>query len=513
MKTFRKLLTYFFIVFSLAACKKDFLAEDPYTFYSADGLYSSVSGANSVLNGAYNAIAGYDLFSAGYNNLLAPSSLGFITNQTVAVGLNSLEINPSTQWISQVWFQSYFSIARVNDILAKLPPSQIDQNAKNNILGQAYFLRGMLYFNLVRLWGGVPLRLQPTNASNLNEPRAHRDSVYAQIIRDLKMAEELLPLRAQQTVGRPNKYAANSLLGKVYIQLAGNNPSSPNWQLAKDEFLKVVNSNTYSLVPKFGDLWDNTKENTSESIFEVQFSSQTAGQWTIMFGPQNASITPSASTGQPFGRLRVNKEIYNDHNATYPNDPRIQLSYLDSSYTNKVNGAAVLVYPLNTTSQGWPYLIKWNDPAFVSNNSNRNFIYLRYADVLLSLAEAENEINGPANAYQYVNQVLTRARNSITPAAAQPANWSGMTKEQFRDRIMLERRFELIGEMHMWYDIRRRGLDYFYSVIDHHNTNPNFSTGYDVVVTKNERSILLPIPADEMNTNLALTNTDQNPGY
>ncbi|WP_310391843.1 RagB/SusD family nutrient uptake outer membrane protein [Hymenobacter sp.] len=505
------------LLLTLASCDKEFLEEEPYTFYSVE-LYNTPTGANSVLNAAYASASNFNLFGGAYPQLLETSGLGCLTNQQATNALNTLELVPGIVFIGTVWGRSYEVIARTNDIIANVQESSFDEPVKNNILGQAYFLRGMMYFNLVRLYGGVPLRTEPTTQENTNIPRATTEQVYQQIIADLNQAATLLPEPAGQAIDRPHKYAAPALLGKVYIALAGNDPASPNWQLAKTELLKVVSSGAYILLPRFADLWDVTRENSREAIFEVQFSAVQGtplGQLTTLFNPTNSYLTPLANPpfGQPFARIRVNKEIYDDHRTRYPGDPRFPTTF-QSTFANRTNpNTRTLVYPDNLTTQGWPYMIKFTDPGFVSNQGNHNLIYLRYADVLLSLAEAENEINGPAGAYQYVNQVLARARTSATPAATQPANFAGLTKDQFRERILLERQYELFGEMHMWYDVRRKGTDYYLRAIRKHNNNPTFAVGFDFRMSENLRTMLLPLPENELNANTALTPADQNPGY
>ena len=131
------------------------------------------------------------------------------------------------------------------------------------------------------------------------------------------------------------------------------------------------------------------------------------------------------------------------------------------------------------------------------------------------LAEIENELNGPTNAYQYVNLVLTRARNSATPAATQPANWSVMTQTQFRDRIMKERQFELLSEGQDWFDARRRGFTYFLNnTIIPHNTHPTINVGNsDYLYPTSDRAMLLPILNREIANNNNMSPSDQNPGY
>ena len=130
------------------------------------------------------------------------------------------------------------------------------------------------------------------------------------------------------------------------------------------------------------------------------------------------------------------------------------------------------------------------------------------------LAEIENELNGPANAYQYVNEVLARARNTENGPAAQPADYAGMTQDQFRERIMMERQYELLAEGHTWFDVRRRGYEYFLQhVIYPHNESPNFHQSTDFVYPVTVKNMLLPIPSDEISGNYEITQADQNPGY
>lgn len=517
MKLIYKIALLFFMIIAIAGCKRSFLDEQPFSFYSQE-IYTNPAGANAALNGAYAAAANFNFFGGAYPQMLSVTGLEFRTILTNHVSLNTLDLVPGSAFIGQMWDRGFETINRCNGVIkfvGEAPLSTVPD--KNNIVGQAYFLRSVVYFNLVRLYGKLPLHLEPVDQSNINLPMTGLDSIYNTIISDLKNAEQLLPEPARQAVGRPHKFAAPALLGKVYITLAGNDPASPYWQNAKNELLKVKTSNSYSLLPKFADLWDVTKENSIESIFEIQYSAERGtalGQHTALFMPTNTIYSPLALSGQPFARIRFNKEMYEDHLARYTaSDPRFNSIYLGGNIRNRANTGNIVVYPLNKTNQGWPYNFKFNDPAFISDQGNHNYIYLRYADVLLMLAETENEINGPGNAYQYVNEVLSRARTSVTPASAQPASFSNMSKDEFRTRIMLERRYELAGEMHQWYDIRRRGYDYYLSVIRNHNNNPNFAVGFDFKALEHPKTMLLPIPDTEINRNTALSLKDQNPGY
>jgi len=506
------------VVIINTSCNKT-LQEQPYSFVSSDELYNTDEGAKAAIIGCHGTAADFAGFGAGYPSLINIASGGFYTTQGPAQDLNTLTFGPSTLFLTgnSPWDQFYQAIGVANDIIDKLPKGKASDSVKTQVLGEAYFMRGMLYFNLVRMFGGVPLRTKPASQDDIHLPRANKDSVYSLIISDFDKAKVMMPLPAQQIKGRPNRYAANALLGKVYITRAGNDNTSPFWQKAKDELMVVYNSNAYSLEKSSTKLFDINNENCVESIYEVQYTITGAqnSQFTNYYCPNNSTYTPLAQNG-PFGRNRCNKEIYDRHKATYATDPRIDANYIYGSYTKNGSTVTTKVYPANKNGEGFPYLKMYVDPNYVATRSNRNFIYLRYADVLLMLAECENELNGPANAYQYVNKVLTRARDKNgdgTVIATTPASWSGMTQNDFRDRIMLERRFELIGECHLWYDVRRRGEAELFKLLTEHNTNPNFNPSFDVTYPLASRLMLFPIPATEINANTMISPADQNPGY
>lgn len=517
-------IKFFTLIIAVAAvissCKKGFLEEKPYSFVSSDALYSTDAGLDAAVNGCYSIMADYGGYGAGYLTWMTVGSGGYWTSQAPNNDMNTLTHTASNLWLvnNSPWDQFYSAIKVANDIIANAPGGGASQAAKDKAVGEAHFMRGMLYFNLVRMFGGVPLRTLPPTQDDVNLPRATKDEVYALIIADLEKAKAMMPATPQ--TGRPSKWAASALLGKVYLTLAGNQTATqtPNWQKAKDELITVVTNGGYVLQPSFANLFAANNENTKESIIEIQYtiSGGPQGQFTNFFAPSGSTLTPLATNG-PFGRNRVNKDIFDRHRTQYPGDPRVDVSYVYGSYTRNAGGTTNIYPTVNNAAQGWPYIKKYIDPAYVATFSNRNFIYLRYADVLLMLAEAENEINGPASAYQYVNQVLGRARASVSPAAASPADWSGMTQDQFRDRIMRERRYELIGECHLWHDVRRRGAAGLKAFFIEHNTHTTFNAAADKTYPTDDATVnkllLMPIPEKEINANTMIGPQDQNPGY
>lgn len=509
------------ICFCSTSCKKEFLAEVPFSFLSDDAIYNTDAGLEAAVNGCYGIMADYGGYGAGYLTWMTVGSGGYYTTQATNSDMNTLTHGPSNLWLvnNSPWDNFYSAIKVANDIIVKAPRGAASAAARDKAVGEAHFMRGMLYFNLVRMFGGVPLHLNPPTQDQVNLPRSTRDEVYAQVIADLEKAKQMMT--STPITGRPSKYAATALLGKVYLTLAGNTAGSPYWQKAKTELLDVVNNGGYVLQKSFASLFSGAMENTKESIIEIQYTigGGPNGQFCNFFMPNQSTLTPNATNG-PFGRNRINKDIFDRHRTQYPTDPRIDVTYVYGSFT-RIAGGVTSIYPtVNNATQGWPYMKKYIDPAYVSNFSNRNFIYLRYADVLLMLAEVENEISGPANAYQYVNRVLSRARDRNgdgTQLATTPADWSGMTQDEFRNRIMRERRYELIGECHLYHDVRRRGTQYLKSFLTEHNTHSTFNATADKRYPVDDASVsklmLMPIPEKEINANSRIEPADQNPGY
>jgi hypothetical protein len=311
------------------------------------------------------------------------------------------------------------------------------------------------------------------------------------------------------------KWAAYGYLAKVYMTMAGEDGGDPSkWQLAYNEAIQIFGK--YSLTATYGELFTVGIENTKESIFELQFSQIGATRTSDvvrMFTPSNSTFAPP--TSPTFGRIRPNKEVYDAHKNQYAGDPRIATTFIFDSYPRYPSGNQN-IYPKQLSgNQSFACIRKFLDPGYNGTTTSRNTIVFRYADVLLMLAEIENELRGPAGAYQYVNLVLTRARNSVTPVAVQPANWAGMDQTQFRTRILKERQYELLSEGHDWFDTRRRGYEYFKSeiLLNHNNYAPNKTSGVDYIYPISEKNMLLPIPATELAGNQKLTAADQNPGY
>jgi hypothetical protein len=521
MKNIFKIILGLMVFTGLSSCES-LIEEKVNTNLDAGNLYSSESGCEAALNGVYAGFLGHFYYGNHFSEATC-NLCGIYTRSTTAID-NSFANSASTPYFTNIWQVLWQQMSRTNDVIYNVSQSDINENVKNKILGEAYLIRAKIYFDLVRMWGAVPLRLSPVGQNDINIPRTPVNEIYQQVIADLDLAKNLLPEPANQEKGRPHKYAAYALAQRVYLSLAGNDEGSLYWKKSVDEGLVVYKSGDYKLVRPFSDLWDIKKQNSTESIFEMQGSVKASqSSLTRVFLPTGpaSSLTP---LGDTWARAKVNKEVYDKHVKQYPKDPRIDATYLDSSYVNRLNSQNVVkIYPLQKTgAKSYTFIRKYVDPDFLGIASNCNYIYLRYADVLLMLAEAENELNGPNGAYKYINEVINRARdrngNGLTdPGEVQPADWSGMTKDEFRERILSERNYELLGELHEYFDVRRRGKEYFKKVLEYHNTYPANITANDYKVSTDdatmERIMLLPIPISELSTNTLITVADQNSGY
>jgi len=466
-------------------------------------------------------MCGYEYFPSGYCNLLSASSTALFTNHTASKELMSMNALATNKYLNNTYQAIYVPIVRCNDVISKVQGGQASQEVKDRVEGEAHLLRAICYFNLVRMVGGVPLRLEPTTSINLNLPRSSKEDVYAAIISDLESAKSLIP-ETNPTAGRPNKYAAYALLAKVYLTMANGVEGSEYWAKALDEAKGAYGK--YSL-ENLSKVFLSSNRNSKESIIEFQLTTAggRANYWTRMIGPKDSKYTP-LSASNPFYRIRPSKWLFDSWVAQYPGDPRLDVSFIYNSYVSSDGTKTTLCYPKNVVGiEAFPYFLKFLDPTYVSEGTSANFIYMRYADLLLILAEAENEVNGPTNAYKYVNEVLSRSRNGVSPASAVPADWSGMTKTEFREKIMKERLYELSGEQHEFFDLRRRGaqflLNHFIEFNADANNNYNQSSSaysepkYTETLDFATKALLLPFPQNEINTNTVLTNDDQNPGY
>jgi len=523
--TFKNIGVFLSMLLLLAACT----VEEHPKFIGADVLFDNTDNSQTALYGIYNGYAGYHYYGSTFMHVTNYAS-GMINGPRPQDLDGSIALNPqaTNNDINKTWVDMYKMIGRANDFITNMQAVEMeDVVEQNDQLGQALFLRAFTYFNLVRIWGEVPLVLETATSTNMNFSKSTKEKIVEQIVLDLEEAASLMKgdeTANVQMSGRPVKFAANMVLAHVYMYMAGNQTAGETeyWQKAHDEAMKVYGR--YSLVNDFRDLWHpQTCNYTSEAVFELQ------GNIENTFRLIQTHIPNKTIAANTWGRFRANLEVYTAHAEAYNGlDPRYEATYI-TEWTDR-NGKSKKGYStsktnINRTSNllAFPWTYKYwakDDETTASTyNTDRNMVVYRYGHLLLMLAEIENELNGPANAYSYINELLGRARNSTDTPGAEPADWAGMTQEQFRAAIMLEYQFELFTEGHDFFYNRRRGIEFFgTNVIEKHNNFPHydFSKKYDklfpaVGTPEANRVILLPIPSDELIGNPNVN--EQNPGY
>lgn len=478
--------------------------EEETPFLDNESIYANAANARLGLDGIYQGVAAYDLYgniyyflNGLYSGMMVSKRGGNNVNTIYNTTLANLNVPSGSVDLNDVWKQTYRGIGRANDAISLAIPTEDpqtnDELVINDVLGQAYFVRAFLYFKLVSLWGEVPLRLVPTTPDNIHLATSSRKEVFEQVIADAEMAISLMNGTAGDHY--PASYAVNMLLAKVYMSLATAPASvqdgvSNYWQEAYDQAIQVYGQ--YSLVADYSDLFAEDESNGStESIFELQSSDGASTDWPRSYSPSNFINVNT------FGRLQVNADFHDLHVATYPSDPRLASTFI-SSYTNS-NGGNTTLYPdrsRNNFGNAHPYFFKLSEKNQSEDDlfTNQNIIIYRYGELLLMLAEISNELqNGEETGY--VEELLSRV--GVTP---HPDYYTGQAT--FRNAIMREYQFELLGEGEDCINLRRRGYDWYKTnVIDYHNNNPLFDPLVDVMHTEGEELMFLPIPDAEINTN------------
>lgn len=464
------------LLLSLSACS-GLLEEVPQDTLVSSIFFRTQSDALAGMNAVYGR-----LNKNMYNRIFALYTDEFTDDMTAGIGVNNAFIRaidnfahtPVNDRIDLAWQEHYDGVNRANEVIAKVPLIDMNTQLRDRIVGEAKFVRALLYFNLVRLFGQVPLVLAPTSSTEgLNVEQASVDAIYNQIIKDLTEAEAILPLSyTGSDVGRAPKGAASGLLAKVYL-------TRQQWALAAQKCKEIIDSNVYSLWDDYAKVFQVGTENQREALFSVQFASGLSNGNSMMVLAMPRGKVPGLTGNE----------------ADVPTDDLVN-AYEKGDRRKDVTIRNTLVVG-GTTYTFTNCFFKYYDPATFSNSgdSGVNYPVLRYSDILLMYAEALNEQTGPsAAAYALINQVRQRARNGVSGVLP---DLSGLTQETLRSAILKERRIELAFEGQRWFDLIRSGT--MVAVMR--------ASGKTAVQPFH---VLLPIPQREIDTN---KNLKQNSGY
>lgn len=472
------------------SCKK--LDENPSSVIVSSQFYKTASDANSAVNAVYSTLnsdpAGdFPLYGRQLNLLVENGSDNQVyspsnTNPDVRA-LGTTTYISSNSRVQKVWQQLYYGINRANIAIDNIPSIQMDTTLRARLVRESKFIRGLLCFNLVRLYGAVPLILHnPTtiNPTALEVGRTSVDSIYSQIVSDLKDATNLPKSYSGTDVGRATGGAAHTLLAKVYL-------TKQDWADALAQLNIVINGGYgYALFPNYYDAFQKATKNGKEHIFSVQFETNLGAVGSEQY--LSLSFTSFNTQTWPID-VPADSSVYKLFSAT---DTRRAVTFYNSVYSAATGQTVVFNNPYV------PYFNKFVDysltPLTTQAQSGINYPVLRYADVLLMYAEVQNELNGgpTSDAYAAINQVRTRANV--------PGLTAGLSQSDFRDSLFLERRKEFIQEGHRWFDLVRQGGTV---LVDALHKIPAKSAA-------SAKNTLFPIPLVETQLNPKLT---QNPGY
>jgi len=492
MRTTKISLTLFALV--LFGCH-DFLKEDLQGTFSSATFYKSQSDAIVALTGVYNSVAFVNTMNQlwVFGDVASDDAVkgGLSGDQSDIQYIDQFNYVRTNTVLANVWQYYYEGISRANYLLYYAPSINMDEAAKNRILGEAKFLRAYFYFNLVNIYGDIPLKLlPPLSSAEINVPKSSAADIYKQIESDLSDASRVLPkVYSTSDVGRATKGAAFGLLARVHLY-------QQHWTEVLAAIDSLNASASYSLVSVYKNNFLDSTQNNAESVFEIQHLS---GQTPSLGNFLNQYFSPAAYNGYYFDAPVQNFVDEFEKTSGGVMDPR--LDYTVGRLGNKwVNGE-----DFDPTWSSTGYLnrkhsqSKYDDP--IIGNSGLNYVYMRYGDVLLMKAEALNELNRGAEAVTPLNQVRKRARESYLYDAglpgfgAVPANLlpdiAYSDQSSLRTSIQHERRVELGFEFHRYFDLMRYGQQVAEAALG--------STGFSYA--KNRYFL---IPQSELDTNSAV---------
>ncbi len=446
-----------------------------------DNYFQTEDDAVNSVNAIYDALGDVDLYNSTLwliQDIASDDCDALSTwNDPNAHQLDRYTLQTTNNYTTNLWRASYQLIGRANLSIDNIIGMDIDKDLKDRLYGEASFLRALSYFNLVRLYGAVPLVLHPeSDIDRYLVPRTEIDQVYDQIITDLEVAEQYLPVSySGANIGRATTGAATALLSKVYLTLG-------DYENASIKAKEVIDMEHYELWDDYASNFKEANKNGKESIFEVQFYSgdvQENCKIVISGLPSIFAFPAGVGIILPTEDLLGNFE---------PGDHRYESTFFSEYF-----------YFGNNTFQPhvWKY---WDQDVYDpedTGESGANFPVMRYAEVLLIYAEALNEINnGPTTeAYEYVNMIRERARNGVDTVLA---DLDGLSYQEFRQAVWKEKRCETVNEGQRWFDLVRTGrLVERVKEAKGDKTNPQ------------EFNLVFPIPQRERDLNENLTQNDQ----
>lgn len=459
MRAFTRIFQIIILTAAVSGCA-DFLEEDMQGTYSNSTFYKTGDHAELALTGVYNTTS----FSNTNNNLWVFGDVasddavkgGLAGDQNDIQFIEEFTYQPSNSYLENLWRHYYEGITRANYLLGSLPGIEMDADRKEVIKGEALFLRSYFYFHLVNIYGDIPLKLKPpVTKDQVHVPLSTVSAIYAQLDSDLEVAATSLPVK--NDVGRVSKGGALGLLAKMRL-------FQEDYEGALEAIADIEGLGIYELQALYRDNFTLGNQDNKESLFEVQHLS---GASPKLGSVLNQYFAPQAEGGYYFNS--PTQDFVDEFEKTTAEvvDPRLDYSVGRAGQT-WLNGE-----PFDPTWSSTGYIVKKHlqplseVPKGTKGDGGLNYVFMRYAEVLLMKAEALNESASPAQALVPLNAVRKRARESYlydetlagfgsVPAGLLP-DVVTTDRSQVREAIRHERRVELGLEFHRYYDLMRYG--------------------------------------------------------
>ncbi len=469
------------------SCNDNFFDLYPTDSLSEGNFFKNSNDFETILNDGYRLLRTPYASNYVIGDIAADDAYNSEYNHNVdRISINESNVSSDNGVLHSYWNGSYSIISRTNLVLDNIDKIDMNESLKNRYMGEAKFLRSLMYFNLIRIFGDVPLVLN--DIKNPNEAfefgRERVDNIYTQIINDLKDSEKWLPgsYSENSNIGRATSMAAKSLLGHIFL-------TRKNYDAASAKFLEVINSNIHSLLPNYEDIFDAAQSNNEEIIFAVQYA---RGLDPAQGNPLVSAAWPNESVGDnPLLRLGGGNLLFTAD---------LEKAFEEGDLRKSMNN-----YDF-TTGYHIRYVFTrkfWDKHMVDKLDSGCEYIIYRYADILLMYAETQNELNRPSEALNYLKPIRSRAGLATDEAL-------GTSQSLMRSALEKERRIELNSEGHRWFDLLR--TDRLIPVMNAHFNDP--SLNYEEIGINSsieEYELIFPIPFFEVNLNPQAI--IQNPGY
>ncbi|MEM7486863.1 MAG: RagB/SusD family nutrient uptake outer membrane protein [Bacteroidota bacterium] len=459
------------VLIGLVSCD-DELDIVPITEKAANNFFSNEQEIESAVSGAYAKLQNnglYGLYLIGVGEIPAEDTFEEIAaNDGGRFGqLDDFSTNPANDLVGDIWKESYEGIQRTNVILNRIDEIEFENaGTKTNRIGEMKFVRALLYYNLVRLYGDVPLVVVETESpfDFFGQGRTPAAEVYTQITTDLTDAIADLPVA--KSPGRPASGAAQALLADVQFTLGDSSGALTNLEA-------VLNSGEYELMPSTSEIFGEANEGNAEILFEVQYASGFDADGDNEGSSAGSQFRPSGTTANAKGHNLPTQAFIDSFEA---GDTRLD-DYV----------------AIEPDANPFYFLTKYEVSSTGPDDGGSDHIIIRFADVVLKYAEALNENGRTPEAIVQLDRIRSRAGLTGTTAT---------TQTDVRAAIRQERRFELIGEGKRWFDLKRYG-----TAIEVMNA---FFAGGNVD-NINENDLVLPIPQSQIDTDPGVI--EQNEGY